>query len=102
MMSSMWSAALVLPLIAIAAPATAQYAPAQPVARPYVSANAGYALNDWRRLRENSGYTFADYARFLLANPDWPDEAKLRRWAERAMRPGENPTTVISFFAQEK
>ena len=102
MMSSMWSAVVVLPLIAIAAPANAQYASTSPPARPYLSANAGYALNDWRRLRENSGYAFSDYARFLLANPDWPDESKLRRWAERAMRPGENPTTVISFFAQEK
>jgi len=32
----------------------------------------GYALADWRRLRSSNGYAFADYARFLAANPDWP------------------------------
>jgi soluble lytic murein transglycosylase len=48
-----------------------------------------------------TGYSFADYARFLIANPGWPEEDKLRRWAERAMRPGENGTTVLAFFAKE-
>src|SRR6185295_11546399 len=41
------------------------------------------------------------YARFLIANPGWPEEDKLRRWAERAMRPGENAATVLAFFAHE-
>ena len=106
-MSSMWRAAVdpagaagprPLELGAIAArPMSAP--PAMP-RRP--RANIGYALNDWRRLRQSSGYAFADYARFLIANPDWPDEAKMRRWAEKAMRPGENAATVIAFFANDK
>ena len=58
----------------------------------------GYAIADWRRLRANNGYAFADYARFLAANPGWPGEATLRRTAEKAMRPGEAPLNVIGFF----
>ena len=53
-------------------------------------------------LRQSSGYSFADYASFLIANPDWPDSARMRDWAEKAMRPGENSASVIDFFAREK
>jgi soluble lytic murein transglycosylase len=58
----------------------------------------GYAIADWRRLRASSGYAFADYARFLAANPGWPGEAALRKVAEKAMRPGEAALTVAQFF----
>jgi soluble lytic murein transglycosylase len=57
-----------------------------------------YALSDWRRLRASQGYSFADYARFVNANPGWPGESGIRRSAEKAMRPGENANTVLSFF----
>ena len=57
-----------------------------------------YALADWRRLRASDGYAFADYARFLNANPGWPGESAIRRSAEKAMRPGENANTVLAFF----
>jgi soluble lytic murein transglycosylase len=57
-----------------------------------------YALADWRRLRQSSGYAFADYARFVNANPGWPGESGLRRAAEKQMRPGENANTVLAFF----
>ena len=86
------------------APSSSAQSPV-PSAQSYgtsASYSVGYALNDWRRLRQSSGYAFADYARFLIANPDWPDEARMRSWAERAMRPGENPATVIAFFAHDK
>src|SRR5262249_43194564 len=63
--------------------------------------SVSYAIGDWRRLRQSNGYSFADYARFLIANPGWPDEDRLRLWAEKAMRPGENATTVLAFFAKE-
>ena len=65
-------------------------------------APVGHALNDWRRLRQSNSYSFGDYARFLIANPGWPGETTLRRRAERAMRPGEQPATVLAFFAQNK
>lgn len=61
-----------------------------------------YALADWRRLRASSGYAFADYARFLNANPGWPGESAMRRNAEKQMRPGENASTVFAFFRTEQ
>ena len=105
-MSSMWRVAVILPvLLTTVASSAAQY-PAPAPARAPVQASAatsvGYSLNDWRRLRQSSGYSFGDYARFLIFNPDWPENSKLRRWAERAMRPGENAATVLSFYATEK
>ena len=57
-----------------------------------------YALADWRRLRQSDGYSFADYARFVNANPGWPGESGLRRSAEKQMRPGENANTVLAFY----
>ena len=103
MMSSMTRATFLLPLfLAIGASASAQspltprYTPVSPAA----SGNIDWAIADWRRLRQSSGYSFADYARFVIANPGWPGETTMRRHAERAMRPGENPWTVISFFAK--
>jgi soluble lytic murein transglycosylase len=103
-MSSMWRAAVILPVILAIAPASsAQYpAPSQPAYRPAPTANVAYALNDWRTLRQSSGYRFSDYARFLIPNRDWPDEARMRGWAEKAMQPGENAATVIAFFASNK
>ncbi|HET9335539.1 MAG TPA: lytic transglycosylase domain-containing protein, partial [Sphingomicrobium sp.] len=102
----MRSIAYLLPLV-IGSAALAQLAQNRP-ATPVTSSAAAsavtdinYALADWRRLRTSQGYRFADYARFLIANPDWPEETKLRRWAEKAMVPGENPVTVISFFRSE-
>jgi soluble lytic murein transglycosylase len=103
-MSSMWRAAVIFPvLLAVAPSSSAQYAPPSSYAPVQTSfANIGYALDDWRRLRQSSGYSFADYARFLISYPDWPDEARMRGWAENAMRPGENATTVLAFFANDK
>jgi soluble lytic murein transglycosylase len=57
-----------------------------------------YALADWRRLHASDGYSFADYARFVNANPGWPGEAGIRRSAEKAMRPGEAAVTVLAFY----
>src|SRR6185312_7865092 len=60
------------------------------------------ALDWWRALRKSDNYSFADYARFLIANPDWPDSKRMRSWAEQAMKPGENGPTVVAFFAKDK
>ena len=77
------------------------YAPAYPA--PAVSqTDINYAIADWRRLRASDGYAFADYARFLNANPDWPDDNRLRRTAEKQMRSGEYGPTVIAFFRTDK
>ena len=97
----MWRIGWSLPFLLAAATASAQYpAPANYAPVPaYSGYSVSYAVGDWRRLRQSSGYSFADYVRFLIANPGWPEEDKLRLWAERAMRPGENAATVLAFFA---
>src|SRR5436190_22695264 len=105
-MSSMRPFAFLIPLI-IGSAALAQLAQTSPApSYPAPSAAAAvsdinYAIGDWRRLRMSEGYRFADYARFLISNPGWPEETKLRRWAEKAMVPGENPATVIAFFKSD-
>lgn len=106
-MSSMRLIAFLVPL-AIGSAALAQYAqtrPAAPVSSPAAASAAvndiNYALGDWRRLRASQGYSFADYARFLNANPGWPGETAMRRAAEKAMVPGENALTVLAFFRDQ-
>ena len=104
-MSSMWRAVMILPVILAIAPASsAQYA--APAASSYsyapAAANIASALNNWRQLRQSSGYSFSQYAAFLIPYQGWPDEAKMRGWAERAMRPGENASSVIAFFTSDK
>jgi len=103
-MSSMWRAVLLVPvLLALAPSSSAQYAtPASYSAAPGYAPSVAYSLDQWRRLRQSSGYSFGDYASFLIANPDWPDAERMRGWAEKAMRPGENAATVIAFFARTK
>ena len=89
-----------VPFLLLTAPVSAQYS--TPYAAPaYSATSVTYAIADWRRLRQSSGYSFSDYARFLIANPGWPEEDKLRRWAERAMRPSEDRGTVLAFFAKD-
>ena len=103
MMSSMRRFAIFIPLLlattgsVTAQPAVQPYAP-RPAYAPAPAADIDYALADWRRLRQSTGYSFADYARFVVANPGWPGEATLRKSAEKAMRPGEAALTVIGFY----
>ena len=103
-MSSMWRVAVMVPvLLATAASSSAQYASLSSYsAAPSSLPSAAYSLDQWRRLRQSSGYGFADYASFLIANPDWPEAQRMRGWAEKAMRPSENPATVLAFFARQK
>src|SRR5436305_14455857 len=105
-MSSMWRAAVIVPVLLATAPlSSAQYAaPTSYSAAPTYSAatSVAYALDQWPRLRQRRGYRFADYASFLIANPGWPDGGKMRGWAEKAMQPGENAATVLAFYAADK
>ena len=104
MMSSMWRAAAFIPMLLAFAPASsAQYAaPSGYAPAPAYAPTVAASLDQWRTLRQSSGYRFSDYANFLIANPDWPDEARMRGWAEKAMQPGENARTVLAFFAADK
>jgi soluble lytic murein transglycosylase len=103
-MSSMWRVAVIIPVLLATAPSSsAQYAPSPSYAAVVVAApGISSSLELWRTLRQSSNYRFSDYAGFLIANPDWPDAARMRGWAERAMQPGENPATVLAFFATKK
>ena len=103
-MSSMWRAAVLVPvLLAITPSSSAQYAASASYSAPaYSSQSVASSLNLWRTLRQSSGYRFSDYANFLIGNPDWPDSKRMRVWAEKAMQPGENARSVLAFFATEK
>jgi soluble lytic murein transglycosylase len=104
-MSSMWRAAVFAPvlLLATAPSSSAQYAPpASYAAAPAQGPSVAASLEQWRTLRQSSGYRFSDYASFLIANPDWPDAPRMRNWAEKAMQPGENAATVLAFYAAQK
>ncbi len=100
-MSSMRRIVWIIPVLLVTAPASAQYGAPYSSAPAYSAGSVSAAIGDWRRLRQSNGYSFADYARFLIANPDWPEEARMRGWAESAMRPGENASTVLAFFAND-
>jgi len=104
MMSSMWRTAVIIPvLLGIAPSSSAQYAaPGTYAAAPAYAPSVAASLDQWRNLRQSSGYRFSDYANFLIANPDWPDESRMRAWAEKAMQPGENAAAVLAFFASDK
>ncbi|HNN56469.1 MAG TPA: lytic transglycosylase domain-containing protein, partial [Novosphingobium sp.] len=43
------------------------------------------AIQRWKQLSASDRFAFADYAGFIVANPGFPDEAKLRAYAERAL-----------------
>jgi soluble lytic murein transglycosylase len=108
-MSSMRGVALFLPILLGTATAGSTQTPGYPArvypaygAQQIAVANVNYALADWRRLRQGGNWSFADYARFLVNNPGWPGDSSMRSAAERMMRPGENPATVLAFFAREK
>jgi soluble lytic murein transglycosylase len=110
-MSSMRSVGIIIPLllstVAVAAVQQSTPTPASTAASVQAGSQSAayeinYALADWRRLRASNGYAFADYARFLNANPGWPSESTMRRNAERQMRPGENANTVLAFFRTEE
>jgi soluble lytic murein transglycosylase len=107
MMSSMRSvgfiSAILLSTVAAASVQQTGSTPTTTVAAAQASSQTAvyeinYALADWRRLRQSDGYAFADYARFMNANPGWPGESGLRRAAEKQMRPGENANAVLGFF----
>ena len=43
------------------------------------------AIERWKMLSQSSGYAFSDYAGFLLTYPGFPDEAKLKGYAEASL-----------------
>jgi soluble lytic murein transglycosylase len=53
----------------------------------------------WKSLQQADNFPFASYAGFMVAHPGWPDEAAMRKNAERMIRAdGESPALVVNFF----
>ncbi len=56
-------------------------------------------VSRWQQLNASSGFGFGDYAGFLLSYPGFPEEAKLRGYAEAALaRDYAEPARVAAFF----
>ena len=65
--------------------------------------NMGQAIERWRQLSSNDGYAFSEYAGFLLTYPGFPEEAKLRAYAEKALtRETVDYTRLVAFFDRVK
>jgi soluble lytic murein transglycosylase len=62
--------------------------------------NIGLAIDRWKTLSASNGvYGYDSYASFLLAYPGFPDEEKLRTYAERALdRESPDPTRLAAYF----
>lgn len=58
-------------------------------------------ISQWRALQQSDGLGFAPYASFIMANPGWPGEDRMRRLAETGINPDSySPAQVVAFFAQ--
>ena len=93
-MSSMWRAAVILPvLLAITPASSAQYAAPATSCASYAPSSTSYRVGARRR-----GVSYARAAATGSPNMPVPDRqprlagrVRMRGWAEKAMRPGENP-----------
>jgi soluble lytic murein transglycosylase len=57
------------------------------------------AIARWQQLGASDRFFFGDYAGFLLAYPGFPDEEKLRRFAERALdRESPEASRLVAYF----
>lgn len=54
----------------------------------------------WMTLATPGGGSFAEIAAFVRENPDWPNQAQLRRQAEKAMPIDLDESLVLSWFRQ--
>lgn len=59
------------------------------------------AISQWRALQQSDGLGFSTYASFIMANPGWPGEDRMRRLAETGINPDSyDPRQVAAFFAR--
>lgn len=91
--------------LAASAPIAAQDAASWDRARAEMVARAptqmAQAISRWEFLSGNDRMSFDDYAGFVLAYPDFPQEEKLRRYAEAALeREAVSSEHLVSFFDQ--
>lgn len=59
-------------------------------------------IANWRSLSTTpNNYTFSSFASFLISNPGWPDEDKMRRSAEQALGISpSSPQEVVAYFSR--
>ena len=63
----------------------------------------GQAIERWRLLSKNDGYPFSEYAGFLLTYPGFPEEAKIKGYAERALtRESVDYPRLLAYFDRVK
>ena len=68
-----------------------------------VAQDSGIAgtISQWRALQQSDGLGFSTYANFLIANPGWPGEDRMRKLAESGINPDSfDPGQVAAFFAR--
>ncbi len=102
------AAALFLPAVAHASELTpdqmawyrAQMGLSTASTSPPTSTNSvGDAVMEWRRLTANTGASFDQLSRFLLANKGWPDADKMRARAEKAIAiDSYDPQRTLAYF----
>ncbi|TWH93335.1 soluble lytic murein transglycosylase [Sphingobium wenxiniae] len=64
-------------------------------------ASVNGAISQWRALQQSDGLGFSTYASFIMANPGWPGEDRMRRLAETGINPDSyDPRQVAAFFAR--
>lgn len=94
---------IVQPLPSGTSAAPAQGGSGWDAARTTIAQNADSAIiatvDQWKRLQQSDALGFDSYASFLMANPGWPAEDRMRRLAETSINPASySPASVIAFF----
>ena len=86
---------------ALAAPALAQEEPGRAdLVATQPSGAIAYAISRWEQLQASPRFSFEDYAGFLLSYPGFPDEDKLKGYAEsRLAEEYVAPERVLTYFA---
>lgn len=61
--------------------------------------SVGDAVMEWRRLTANTGASFDQLSRFLMANKGWPDSDKMRTRAEKSISlDSYDPQRTLAYF----
>ncbi len=61
--------------------------------------NMAQSIQRWKLLTSSDRFSFTEYSSFMLTYPGFPEEAKLRNWAERALsRDYPEPGRVAAYF----
>ncbi|AEG49477.1 Lytic transglycosylase catalytic [Sphingobium chlorophenolicum L-1] len=58
-------------------------------------------ISQWRALQQSDALGASTYMSFIMANPGWPGEDRMRRLAETGINPNSyDPGQVVAFFAR--